>query len=453
MNTSRRNFIRTSALAGAGLSLVSPSTLFGETDADAKVRLGFIGVGLRGQDHLDLALRRSDVEVVAICDVQQRMIDMSKDLIKKSGKPMPQIIMDGNHGYKKLLENKNIDAVVIATPWEWHTVMCLDAMKAKKYVGCEVITGMTIEECWQLVHASEETGMPLMMLENVCYRRDVMAVLNMVRQNVFGELIHLQGGYQHDLREVKFNDGKKAYGGGVEFGEKGFSEAHWRTLHSVTRDGDLYPTHGIGPVAMMADINRGNRLTELVSYSSKARGLHNYITQKAGDGHPNAKVNFKLGDVVTTMIKCARGETILLQHDTNLPRPYSLGFRVQGTSGIWMDVNESIYIEGKSKEPHKWEDAKQWLDKYDHPLWKRYGNDAAGAGHGGMDWFVLNAFIEAAKRKVNTPQDVYDAVTWSAITPLSESSIRLGGETIEFPDFTKGQWMYRKNDFATGDVY
>lgn len=453
MNTSRRNFIRTSALAGAGLSLVSPNNLFGETAADTKVRLGFIGVGLRGQDHLDLALRRSDVEVVAICDVQQRMIDMSKDLIKKSGKPMPQIIMDGNHGYKKLLENKNIDAVVIATPWEWHTVMCLDAMKAKKYVGCEVITGMTIEECWQLVHTSEETGMPLMMLENVCYRRDVMAVLNMVRQNVFGELIHLQGGYQHDLREVKFNDGKQAYGGGVEFGDKGFSEAHWRTLHSVTRDGDLYPTHGIGPVAMMADINRGNRLTELVSYSSKARGLHNYITQKAGDGHPNAKVNFKLGDVVTTMIKCARGETILLQHDTNLPRPYSLGFRVQGTSGIWMDVNESIYIEGKSKEPHKWEAAKQWLDKYDHPLWKRYGNDAAGAGHGGMDWFVLNAFIEAAKRKINTPQDVYDAVTWSAITPLSESSIRLGGETIEFPDFTKGQWMYRKNDFAMGDVY
>ena len=138
------------------------------------------------------------------------MIDMSKDLIKKSGKPMPQVIMEGPHGYKKLLENKNIDAVIIATPWEWHTVMCLDAMRAKKYVGCEVITGMTVEECWQLVHASEATGMPLMMLENVCYRRDVMAVLNMVRQNIFGEIVHLQGGYQHDLREVKFNDGKQA---------------------------------------------------------------------------------------------------------------------------------------------------------------------------------------------------------------------------------------------------
>jgi len=452
MKTSRRDFIRTTAVASAGLSLVSTENLFAST-AETKVRLGFIGVGLRGQNHLDLALRRSDVEVVAICDVQQRMIDMSKELIKKSGKPMPQVIMDGNHGYKKLLENKNIDAVVISTPWEWHTIMCLDAMKAKKYVACEVITGMTVEECWELVRTSEETGMPLMMLENVCYRRDVMAVLNMVRQNLFGELVHLQGGYQHDLRAVKFNDGKKAYGGGVEFGEKAFSEAQWRTFHSVTRDGDLYPTHGIGPVAMMVDINRGNRFTELVAYSTKSRGLHDYIVKNGGENHPNAKVNFRLGDIVTTMIKTAKGETILLQHDTNLPRPYSLGFRVQGTSGIWMDVNNSIYIEGKSKEPHTWDDAKEWLDKYDHPLWKKYGNDAAGAGHGGMDWFVLNGFVEAVKRKTNTPQDVYDAVTWSAITPLSESSIRLGGETIEFPDFTKGQWMYRKNDFALNDSY
>jgi hypothetical protein len=449
---SRRNFIRQAAMVGAGMTLL-PSALLSKEKDPTKVRLGFIGVGLRGQGHLELALHRADVEVVAICDIQQRMIDMSKELITKSGKPMPQIFFDGPHGYKKLLERKDIDAVIIATPWEWHTVMCLDAMNAKKYVGCEVITGMTVEECWELVHTSERTGMPLMMLENVCYRRDVMAVLNMVRQNVFGEVVHLQGGYQHDLRAVKFNNGKDPYGGGVEFGEKAFSEASWRTQHSVLRDGDLYPTHGLGPVAMMIDINRGNRLTELVSYSSKGRGLHDYIVKNAGENHPNAKVGFKLGDVVTTMIKCAKGETILLQHDTNLPRPYSLGFRVQGTNGLWMDVNNSIYVEGKSKQPHEWDDAQPWLDKYDHPLWKKYGNDASGAGHGGMDWFVINAFIEAVKRKTNTPQDVYDAVTWSAITPLSETSIRLGGETVEIPDFTQGQWMYRKNEFARGDDY
>lgn len=452
LDSTRRSFIKNAAIAATGLTILPSSSIFSQ-DKGAKVRLGFIGVGLRGQNHLDLALRRNDVEVIAICDVQQRMIDRSQSMIKKAGKPMPSVIMEGPYGYRKLLENKDIDAVVIATPWEWHTIMCIDSMNAKKYVGCEVITGMTVEECWELVHTSERTGMPLMMLENVCYRRDVMAVLNMVRQNVFGEIVHLQGGYQHDLREIKFNDGEIAQGGGAEFGEKGFSEAQWRTLHSVNRNGDLYPTHGIGPVAMMIDINRGNRLTELVSFASKARGLHEYVVKTGGENHPNAKVNFKLGDVVTTMIRCANGETILLQHDTNLPRPYSLGFRVQGTKGIWMDVNNSIYIEGESKKAHSWEDTKAWFEKYDHPLWKKYGNDAAGAGHGGMDWFVLNAFMESVKRKIPTPQDVYDAVTWSAITPLSETSIRLGGETVDFPDFTQGKWMYRKNTFALDDSY
>jgi predicted dehydrogenase len=448
---SRRDFLKTTAVAGAAVTIL-PSHVFSKS-AESKVRLGLIGVGLRGQSHLELALRREDVEVVAICDIQQRMIDMSLGIVAQEGKPKPKVILDGPSGYKKLLDDKDIDAVIIATPWEWHKTMCIDAMNAKKYVGCEVITGMTVDECWEIVRTSEKTGMPLMMLENVCYRRDAMAVLNMVRQNIFGELIHLQGGYQHDLREVKFNDGKNAYGHGVEFGEKGFSEAQWRTQHSVTRNGDLYPTHGIGPLAMMTNINRGNRFTQLVSYATKARGLHEHIVKVGGENHPNAKISFKLGDVVTTMIRTANEETILLQHDTNLPRPYSIGFRVQGTKGIWMDVNKSIYIEDQSPKAHQWEDAKSWLDKYDHPLWKKYGNDAAGAGHGGMDWFVLNAFIEAVKRKTNTPQDVYDAVTWSAITPLSEKSIQQNGSSVDFPDFTQGLWKSRKNNFALDDSY
>jgi predicted dehydrogenase len=443
----RRDFIKAAALAGAGAAIIPTSALADRPPG--KVRLGFIGVGLRGQGHLELALRRSDTEVLAVCDIQQSMMDRTLKMISDAGKPKPATILDGPYGYRKLLQNKDIDAVIIATPWEWHTIQCLDAMKAGKYVGCEVITGTTIDECWQLVHTSEQTGMPLMMLENVCYRRDVMAIMNMVRQNIFGELVHLQGGYQHDLRDIKFNNGTSARG--AEFGEKGFSEAQWRTAHSVNRNGDLYPTHGIGPLAMMANIHRGNRFTQLVSYSTKARGLHDHVVKVGGENHPNAKINFKLGDVVTTMIRTANDETILLQHDTNLPRPYSLGFRVQGTNGIWMDVNKSIYIEGKSKEPHRWEDAQAWLDQYDHPLWKKYGTDASGAGHGGMDWFVLNAFLEAVKKKVNTPQDVYDAVAWSAITPLSEASIQLGGESVDFPDFTGGKWMYRKNDFAVGE--
>ena len=163
-------------------------------------------------------------------------------------------------------------------------------------------------------------------------------------------------------------------------------------------------------------------------------------------------MEFKLGDVVTTSISTANGETILLQHDTNLPRPYSLGFRVQGTKGLWMDIHKSLYIEGITK-PHQWEPAAAWLDKYDHPLWKKYGNDAKGAGHGGMDFFVLHAFIESVKRRTAFPMDIYDAAAWSAITPLSEQSISLGNQTVEFPDFTGGQWMYRRPVFAPGDDY
>ncbi|RFM28579.1 Gfo/Idh/MocA family protein [Deminuibacter soli] len=453
MTTSRRTFVKNVSLTTAGIALLSNAEAR-ERKATDKVKLAFIGVGLRGQNHLNNALERQDVEVVAICDVDDRMLDSSFELIKKSGKAMPKVFKGDNRAYKKLLEIKGLDGVIIATPWEWHNIMILDAIAAGiKYVGTEVIAGITLEDHWNLVHAAEQNNAHVMMLENVCYRRDVMAVLNMVRQNVFGELMHLQGGYQHDLRGVKFNNGITAYNSGVEFGEKGFSEARWRTNHSVHRNGDLYPTHGIGPIAMMTDINRGNRFVSLCSFATKSRGLHNYIVEKGGASHPNAKVEFKLGDIVTTNIRCANGETILLQHDTNLPRPYSLGFRVQGTHGLWMDVNKSIYVEGMSAKNDAWEDAKPWLDKYDHPLWKRWSKSTEGAGHGGMDFFVLHAFVEAIKRQQPTPLDVYDAAAWSAITPLSEKSIEMGNQTVDFPDFTSGQWMNRKNDWAQNDEF
>ena len=264
----------------------------------------------------------------------------------------------------------------------------------------------------------------------------------MVKQGLFGQLIHLEGGYQHDLRAVKFNDGEKAYGGGVEFGEKAFHEAKWRTQHSVKRDGDLYPTHGVGPVAQMININRGNRFLYLTSMSSSALGLHDYIINhpKGGKNHPNASIDFKLGDVVTTMIKCANGESITLFHDTNLPRPYSLGFRVQGTDGIWMDVNKSLLINGKT-EDHKWTAAEDWLKNYDHPYWKENEQKAVGAGHGGMDWFLVDEFVNCVKENKIPPIDVYDAASWLSITPLSEQSIATGSSPMAFPDFTRGKWI------------
>ena len=447
----RRTFVKNSGLAVAGLALAEPGA--GKWPG-SKVRLGVIGTGLRGQNHIDNALRRTDVDIVSICDVDDRMLQMTTELIKKSGKSMPKIYSGDPYAFRHLLDAKNLDAILIATPWEWHAPMVLEGLQSGiKYVATEVVLGITLDEHWEVVHEAEKQKAHVMMLENVCYRRDVMAVMNMVRKGIFGELIHMQAGYQHDLRGVKFNNGIEPYDSGAEFGPKAFSEARWRTNHSVHRNGDLYPTHGIGPVAQMLDINHGNRFVSLSSFATKSRGLHNYIVARGGPDHPNAKVQFKLGDVVTTQINCVNGETILLQHDTNSPRPYSLGFRVQGTKGLWMDLNHSIYIEGMSKKNDVWDEAKSWLDQYDHPLWQRWGKDTEGAGHGGMDFFVLHAFIEAAKRGVPTPMDVYDAASWSAITPLSEKSIELGNQVVSFPDFTDGQWMYRKNDFALTDEF
>jgi predicted dehydrogenase len=448
----RRKFIKTGTITGIGVSMIGfPNIMMGKDDR--KARLGFIGVGLRGRNHLFLALQREDVLVNAICDIDPAAIETSQKMIREAGRKEAAVFKAGEKDFLNLLERDDLDGVIISTPWRWHTPMAVAAMKSGKYAGVEVSAANTLEECWDLVETFESTGVPCMIMENVCYRRDVMAILNMVRLNMFGELVHLECGYQHDLREVKFNDGKNPYGGGIEFGEKGFSEAKWRTWHSVHRNGDLYPTHGIGPVAKYTSINYGNRFVSLTSTASKSRGLHKYIVEKGGEDHPNAKVRFKLGDVITTVIKTANEETIIVSHDTNGPRPYSLGFRVQGTQGIWMDLNKSLYIEGVSEKVHQWEPAQPYLDKYDHPLWKKYADLATGAGHGGMDFFVDHAFIEAVKRKEPTPLDSYDCAAWSAISPLSEQSIALGSMSVDFPDFTRGKWMSRKDRFAISDEY
>ncbi|MDB5232471.1 MAG: Gfo/Idh/MocA family oxidoreductase [Chitinophagaceae bacterium] len=449
----RKEFLKSSGLAAAALTVGPSLQLFANSKLD-KVRVAMIGVGLRGQEHLKLLLRRNDAEVIAFADVDDRMLTSAKEIVNTGGKKMPEIYTGDKDAWKRMLDKIKPDAIVIATPWELHNPMILYAIsKGIKYIATEVILGITLQDHWNVVHAAEKNNAHVMMLENVCYRRDVMAILNMVRQGLFGELIHLQAGYQHDLREVKFNDGIHPYDHGVEFGEKGFSEAKWRTNHSVHRNGDLYPTHGVGPVAHYININRGNRFTALTSYATKSRGLHNHIVKQGGADHPNAKVKFKLGDVVTTMIQCANGETVLLQHDTNLPRPYSLGFRVQGTEGLWMDVNSSVYIQDKSAKAHQWDNAKSWLDQYDHPLWKRWSSDTEGAGHGGMDFFVMHGFIESVKRNIATPMDVYDAAAWSAITPLSEQSIASNHAAVDFPDFTNGKWLTRKPVFSLGDEF
>ena len=351
-----------------------------------------------------------------------------------------------------MLNNEEFDCVIIASPWEWHVRMSVAAMKAGvPYVGVEVSAANTLEECWDLVNVSEATGSHLNIMENVCYRRDCMAALNMVRQGLFGELLHGTCGYEHDLRDVKFNDGKhytyQPGSGDLRMGPDAFAEAQWRTNHSVLRNGDVYPTHGIGPVAKCMDINCGNRFVAMSSMATQSRGLHKFIVDNGGANHPYAKINFNLGDIVTSMIKCANGQTVIVTHDTNSPRPYSLGFRIQGTEGLWMNDGDHVYVQGKSK-PHRWDSSDEWFKKFDHKLWAEHEAAAAEAGHGGMDYIMMYDLIDAIRNKKPAPMDCYDAAAWSAISALSEMSIARGGALVDFPDFTRGRWINKKNEFV-----
>jgi predicted dehydrogenase len=444
----RRSFIKTTAMGGLALSMV-PGMAFGQKSKNSKVQLGFIGVGHRGRTHLNNILKRNDVHIPAICDIDPAAIEQSLKMISEAGFKKPEVYSKSEQSFHDLLAREDIDGVIISSPWLWHTPMTVAAMKAGKYAGVEVSAATTMAECWDLVNTYEETGVPTMIMENVCYRRDVMAVLNMVRQDVFGELLHARCGYRHSLLEVKFNPG-------VSFGKGADGEARWRTQHSLHRNADLYPTHGVGPVANMLNINRGNAFLTITSHATKARGLHNYIVNhpEGGENHPNAKLKWALGDIVTSTINTANGETIIVTHDTNSPKPYSLDFEVQGVKGLTeFDIyKKRIYVEGISKH-HQWDEMDEWLAKYDHPLWKKYGEMAEGSGHGGMDFFVDNAFVESIKRKALPPLDVYDAATWSSITPLSERSIAEGNAPQYFPDFTKGNWIKRKPVFAFTDEY
>lgn len=446
-------------MAGLALSMLNYPVKSFASEKKNKVRIGMIAVGLRGQLHLSEMLKRKDVEIIAMADPDKRMMAMAQGLVKQYGQKEAVEYTNGPHDYKNLLKRDDIDAVFISSPWEWHTPQGIDAMNAGKIVGMEVCGAIQLQDCWDWVNTYEKTKVPVMVLENVCYRRDIMAIHSMVRKGMFGELIHLQAGYQHDLRGMLFTD-DSAFGKGVEFGANAFSEARWRTQHYIDHNSENYPTHGLGPVAVMADINRGNRLTRLSSIASKARGLHRYIVNhpKGGADHPNAKVKFKQGDVVTTQLQTANGETIVISLDTCSPRPYNLGFRVQGVNGIWQDHHAGeadrgmIYFEDRSAND-EWENTKKYMDEHDHPLWKRFEKDAEHSGHGGMDFFVDNAFIECIKRDVPFPLDVYDLATWYAITPLSGKSIATGGQVQNIPDFTRGKWKTRKPVFGSSDEF
>jgi len=361
-----------------------------------------------------------DVVVSALCDVHRDRVEQTVHQLEKASGHRPE----GYTDYRQMLEQGNLDGVVIATSWTTHVEIALAAMRAGIYAGSEVGGASSLQECWELVRVSEQTGIPFMLLENCCYGREEMAVLNMVKQGIFGELIHCQCGYQHDLRsEIT----------------RGNENRHYRLDNFAHRNGDLYPTHGVGPIAKMLDINKGNRFISLVSMSSKSRGLHDYAVKQLGPQHTEYATEFAQGDITTTMIKCAHGETVLLIHDCSLPRPYSRGQRVQGTLGIWMEDKNALHFDDFPGE--EWADMARYLEEYEHPVWKDFIADGVQGGHGGMDYLVQRAFIESIKQGSQTPIDVYDSVAWMAITTLSEQSIACGSQPLAFPDFTNGKWI------------
>ncbi|OXS58265.1 glycosyl hydrolase [Cohnella sp. CIP 111063] len=396
-----------------------------------KVIIGMIGLGARGASLLEMIVRNAkDVEVAAVCDLYEDRREAAADLVEKAGGKRPVAVAR----YEDVLALADIDAVVIGASWAAHMDIAIAAMEAGKYVASEVGGAYSVQECWKLVETYERTKTPVMLMENCCYGREELMVLNMVKQGVFGEIVHCAGGYHHDLR------------GEIAGGEE---NRHYRLNEYIHRNCENYPTHEIGPIARVLDINRGNRMMSLVSVASKASGMKDYIKREKGAEHPLANVEFAQGDIVTTVIRCARGETITITLDTTLPRSYSRGFTVRGTRGMYMEDNQSIFIDGQHDEHHfdwkgQWGNAESYFEQYDHPIWKKFVEDGVKGGHGGMDWLVFEDFFDCVKNGKPTPIDVYDMAVWMSISALSEESIALGGHPVAFPDFTNGKWTTRR---------
>lgn len=397
-----------------------------------RIKLGVIGLGQRGYVMLRnpiIPMKKEGIDVVAVCDLLQDRVDAAVKMLAESGEEKPFATTD----YKELLALKELDAVYIAVSWEAHVEVAVAAMKAGKFAGIEAGGAYSLDDCYKLIHAYEETGTECMLMENCCYGDRELMALNMARQGVFGDIMHCNGAYCHDLREEITT---------------GLENRHYRLRNYIHRNCENYPTHEIGPISKILDINNGNRFLTLSSFASASKGLHSYAVKTKGENHPLSKVDFAQGDVVTTVLTCAGGQTVCITLETCLPRAYSRRFEVHGTKGMYMEDNDSIYLDGN--EEHRknewngrllWGNAEQYVEQYGHPLWK--SGEAADDAHGGIDHLVFAAFTEAVKTGSHPPIDVYDAATYMCITALSEESIAKGGAPVAFPDFTGGKWTER----------
>jgi hypothetical protein len=389
------------------------------------VRLAFIGVGGRGTNLLENVLAIESVRVTGLCDVVKDKVLNAQSLAEKAGQKSPNLYYKGEHDFENLCRRDDIDVVFIATPWKWHVPMALASLNNGKDAAVEVPAATTLEECWRLVDASEKNRRHCVMLENCCYGYNEMMVLNMVRAGVFGNIKHGEAAYIHDLRKLLFsNEG----------------EGLWRRFEHLDRDGNLYPTHGLGPVARYMDINRGDRFDYLVSMSSPAMGLAAYRDEHVAAGDPTRKEVYKCGDMNTSLIKTAKGRTIMLQHDVTSPRPYDRINLISGTKGIFRDYPARLYLDGQGGS-EEWTTLDNYKAQYEHPLWAKAGELARKlGGHGGMDFIMCYRLIQCMREGLVPDMDVYDAASWSAPSPLSEKSVAQGSAPVKFPDFTRGRW-------------
>ena len=428
----RRKFLEVGSAATAGLALGLEG---GRGEKSGKpVRIGVVGTGNRGCSLLNNLLGMDEVEFPALCDIKPENLARAKEMVKRSGRPEPDGYSDSEHSFEKLMARDDIDAVIIATYWQWHAPMAVCGMKMGKYVGVEVPAAITVDECWDLVNTHEETGIPCMMLENWSFRRDNLAVLNMVRRGLFGEMVHCHCAHSHDCIDHWFFDPQGNMRWGGEF--------------LVNRNCDQYPTHSQGPVLSWLDINRGDRYATVTSTATASKGINAYFARKFGPEHPNAKRKYKQGDIVTSTVRTEKGRSVVINYDMQLPRPYDNRWMFQGTLGIYNEQRESVYIEGKSPAYHQWEPFPPYQDKHDHPWYKALDDQGGGGGHGGTDYLELKLFVEAVRNKTQTPIDVYDSATMSSIVGLSEQSIAARGTPVECPDFTRGKWKTRKPYFG-----
>ncbi len=412
----------------SGSATASSATMVNVPFSSRTPSLGLIGVGGRGTNLLQNLLA-ADVTIKAICDVVKEKAQHAAGLVEKAGQKAPALYTDGEHAFEQLASRDDLDLIVVATPWSWHTTMAVAAMTNGKHVAVEVPAATTVDECWTLVDTSEKTRRHCIMLENCAYGYNETLVLNMIRAGIFGDLLYGSGGYIHDLREELFSNA---------------GEGLWRRTVHTQRNGNLYPTHGLGPVANYMSINRGDRFDYLVSMSTPHHGLEKYREEHINKSDPKWKESYVTGDMNMSLIKTVKGLTINLQHDTVNPHPYDRLNQIAGTKAVFQDYPPRLYVDGQEGK-EEWASIDKYKEQFEHPLWKEEGEIARKiGGHGGMDFIMCYRLIECMRRGLPPDMDVYDAASWSAPAPLSQNSVAQRSAPYEFPDFTRGHWQDRQ---------